>query len=121
MARFVLGGTVLPMPSTLNIKPEKIWSKNAGRTSDGTFVGDVVAVKQTLHLEWRTMSKSDGATLYSKSVNGDFMSCTYVDPASGSDAEKTITVYAAGPTYNVYSYVDGYPRYTGVALDLVEQ
>lgn len=119
-ARFVLGGTALPVPSVLNIKPEKIWSKNAGRNSNGTFVGDVVATKITIHAEWRTMSKADGATLYGISA-GDFMSCTYVDPASGSDAENTITVYAAGPSYNVYSYVDGYPRYTGVAIDLVEQ
>lgn len=121
MARFVLGGTELPVPSVLNIKPEKIWSKNAGRNSKGDFVGDVVTVKQTIHAEWRTMTKEQGATLYSKSVNSDFMSCTYVDPASSSDAEKTITVYAAGPSYNVYSYVNGYPRYTGVAIDLVEQ
>lgn len=120
MARFVLGGTELPVPSVLNIKPEKIWSKNAGRNSEGEFVGDVVAVKHTIHAEWRTMSQKDGAALYSK-ANGDFMECTYVDPGSSSEGEKTITVYAAGPTYNVYSYVDGYPRYTGVALDLVEK
>lgn len=120
MARFVLGGTVMPMPSVLTIKPEKIWSKNAGRTSTGKFVGDVIAIKHTLHAEWKTLSQSQGSTLYNL-CDGDFVTVTYVDPKSSSGAEKTITCYVDGPSYNVYSYVDGYPRYTGVAIDLVEQ
>lgn len=120
MARFVLGGTVLPMPSAIKITPEKIWSKNAGRSASGLFVGDVVAIKHTIHAEWKTLTQAQGATLYNL-TKGDFMSCTFVDPASSSGAEKTITVYASGPAYDVYSYVDGYPRYTGIAVDLVEQ
>lgn len=120
MARFVIDGTVLPMPSVLQIKPEKVWSKNAGRTSSGKFVGDVIATKHTLHVEWRTLTQAQGAQLYDLS-HKDFVSVTYVDPSSSTGAEKTITCYVDGPSYSVYSYVNGLPRYTGTAIDLVQQ
>lgn len=120
MARFVLGGTVLPVPSVLQIKQEKIWSKNAGRTSTGKFVGDIIAIKRTIHVEWKTLTQSQGATLYNI-CKGDFMDAKFVDPASSTGEETTVRVYADGPSYSVYSYVDGYPRYTGTAIDLVEQ
>ena len=109
----------MPEPKSLTVSPEKIWSSNTGRGDNGKMVGDVVAIKTTLKIEWAVLS-SEQISKIDKYLSTPFFKCTFLNPRKGN-AETTITVYAGTPAYPVYSYVKGYPEYVGIAVDLIEQ
>ena len=114
-----LDGVVMPTPSKMTITKEKIWSKNAGRGSTGTFIGDIVAIKYKIQIEWKTLSQA-GAAQLDKVVSKASFDVKFVDPADSSGGYTTKTMYAGTPTYPVYSYVNGLTRHTGAGVDLIE-
>lgn len=101
----------------LEIKIEKVWSKNTGRAANGDMIGDVVAVKYTLHCEWPPLSKADAAEI-NTAVSPAFFSVTFTD-IGGTRITKTF--YAGTPIYPVYSYVNGVKTYQGVTVDLIQK
>lgn len=114
-----IDGITLPEPATLSVTPEKIWSKNTGRGDNGLMVGDIVAIKIILKISWGILSASDIMKIDSL-ISQPFFSCTFLNPRKGN-AEDTHTFYADAPTYPVYSYVNGYPEYKGIGVELIEQ
>lgn len=112
-------GISMPEPSAITVTPEKIWSKNTGRGDNGKMTGDVVAIKTTLKIEWPKLSAEQIQTIDAY-LSKAFFNCTFLNPRKGNE-ETTLTFYAGTPTYPVYSYVKGYPEYTGIAVDLIEQ
>ena len=46
------GNTDLPGPVKMSVSDEIIWSSDTGRTLDGTMMGDVVAEKKNLKIDW---------------------------------------------------------------------
>lgn len=112
-------GEIMPEPKSLEVSREKIWSSNTGRVDSGKMTGDVVAIKTTLKITWAVLSSAQTQKI-DKHLSKAFFSCTYLDPSAGN-TEKTKTFYSGAPTYPVYSYVNGYPDYVGVGVDLIEQ
>lgn len=41
-----------PKPGGMKISPEKVWSKNTGRTAAVTMVGTILDIKTTVALSW---------------------------------------------------------------------
>lgn len=112
-------GISMPEPKSISVSPEKIWSKNTGRGDNGKMTGDVVAIKLTLKIEWAILTAKEIEKI-DDYLSKPFFECTFLNPRKGN-AETTLTFYAGTPTYPVYSYVKGFPEYTGVAVDLIQQ
>lgn len=107
--------------SEISITKEKIWSSNTRRTTSAELVGDIVGIKTKLVVKFPPMNDADAMRLESVVTNENkpFFSLQFIDPKTGQQATKT--VYAGTPTYPLYSYADGLPRYVGVAVDLIEK
>lgn len=118
MAVLEIGGRAMPKVKGLTIGREPIWSKNAGRVADGTMKGDIVAQKYKLQVTFAPMSDEQAALLDAALIPA-FFNVKFRNPTTGQYVTKKM--YAGSPTYPVYSYVDGFPRYVGVGVDLVEQ
>lgn len=120
MASLVINGVTMPEPKQggLSISKEKIWSKNTGRGADGTMNGDVVARKFTLKIEWPILSDEQAAVV-DQAIDPAFINVKFRNPNDGKITEKTM--YAGTPTYPVYSYADGLPRYVGIGVTLIER
>lgn len=116
-----INGVAMPTPSKLTTSKEPVWSSNTGRTSTGLMVGDIICYKFKLQIEWPIMSQQESATLDAAVTSNAFFSVKFVDPTESTGEFTTKTMYANAPSYPVYSYVDGYPRYTGVGINLIEQ
>lgn len=118
-ASLIIGGKNMPEPKQggLTIKKEKIWSKNTGRGSDGTMVGDIKAVKYTLAVEWPPLSEAE-ADIVDKAIAPAFFKVNFKDV---DGKRKEITMYAGTPQYPVYSYVQGLPRYVGTGIELIQK
>ncbi len=113
-----IGGKVMPPVQKLTISREPIWSKNAGRGADGKMIGDIIAQKMKLQIVFNPLSDAQAASLDAAIIPA-FFSVKFRNPSSGG--LETKTMYAGSPTYPVYSYVEGLPRYVGVGVDLIEQ
>lgn len=120
MASLLIGGVEMPEPKQggITISKEKIWSKNAGRGSDGTMNGDVVARKWTVKIEWPPLSEAQIKKI-DDAIDPAFIKVKFKHPGTGKLIEKTM--YAGTPSYPVYSYADGLPRYVGVGVTLIER
>jgi hypothetical protein len=108
-------------PAEITITKEPVWSSNTGRSATGLMQGDIVCYKFKIQVKWKTMSQAETAVLNTGITNKPFFDVKFIDPTDSSGSLVTKTFYAGTPTYPVYSYVDGFPRYTGVAVDLIEQ
>lgn len=118
MAELYIGGTAMPPVQEMSIDREPIWSKNTGRTADGTMNGDIVGYKAKLKIKFAPMSDAQAATLAS-ATRPAFFSVRYIDPESG--ATRTKMMYAGAITYPVYSYANRLPRYVGASVNLIER
>lgn len=116
----IIDGVTMPEPKHegLTLSREKIWSKNTGRGSDGTMNGDVVARKWSLKVEWPPLTESE-LKILNNAINPAFVSVKFIEPGSGKLVEKEM--YAGTPSYPVYSYASGLPRYVGVGVTLIER
>lgn len=59
MAYLIAGGVTMPCPESITVGHEIIWSANSGRSSSGKMIGDVVAEKRTLSIEWGILTDSE--------------------------------------------------------------
>ncbi len=113
-----IDGVVMPPVKSLTISPEKIWSKNTGRVANGDMKGDLIAIKLKAQVVFVPLSDEQNASL-DAAISSAFFSAKFKNPRTGK--METHTMYAGTPTYPVYSYAEGVPRYVGVGVDLVEQ
>lgn len=115
-----IDGVLMPEPKQngITFTKEKIWSKNTGRTTDGTMVGDIIAIKTKMKISWNVLS-GEQVALLDEAVSPAFISVYFKDPRINTYTEKMF--YAGTPSYPVYSYADGLPEYVGTTVDLIEQ
>ncbi len=52
----VANGVGLPAPTKITVNDEIIWSSATGRAADGTMLGDVVAEKKNISIEWQMLT-----------------------------------------------------------------
>lgn len=52
----VANGVELPAPTKITVNDEIIWSSSTGRAADGTMLGDVVAEKKNISIEWQYLT-----------------------------------------------------------------
>lgn len=123
MAVLWIDGKEMPTPALngITVTKEPVWSSNAGRSSTGKFIGDIVCYKYKIQIKWPILKQKQTALIDSAITSSAFFKVKFIDPTSSTVEFVTKTVYAGTPTYPVYSYADGMPRYVGVAVDLIEQ
>lgn len=114
-----IGGIAMPAPKAegVTIDREKIWSSNTDRTASGKMVGDLVAIKYKLKIQWPPLTMAQ-AKLIDDAVSAPFFTVRFTDQ---SGTAQTITCYAGTPSYTQYSWAEGIQYVTGVTVDLVEQ
>ena len=113
-----IGGVEMPPVKELTVTREPIWSKNTGRSANGTMVGDIVAYKTKLQITFVPLSDSQAAVL-AAATRPAFFDVRYHDPEDNE--KKTVKMYAGSLPFKVYSYVEGFPRYVGTAISLIEK
>ena len=58
----------LPAPVSIKVDDEIIWSSSTGRALDGTMLGDVVAEKKTLSINWGILKEDEMALIKNKLI-----------------------------------------------------
>ena len=119
---FKINGTTVAEPKKegVTITDEPIWASNTGRGSDGTMIGDIVAWKTTVQVEWPVLSFSQSQTIVNALKNaGAFFSIQYNDFSASSTVTKT--VYCSNVPRTLYSLAQAARYHTGVTVTFIEQ
>lgn len=121
MGYLKLNNILMPPPKVEGVTFgfEKIWSKNTGRASSTKMVGDIKGIKKTISIEFPPLGGSEIEKLQSV-LNNKNLPFFPIELYDGEELFEA-TVYAATPSYKLYSTVDGLRIYTGYKIDLVEQ
>lgn len=115
------GVDISPYIQTMSITHEPVWSTNAGRTLDATFVGDIKARKWKINLTTRPLNQKESGEIMELLESGSFFNVTFIPTNNKSESTITIPMYSNGPSHTVYSYNQQFRRYQSLAFDIIEQ
>lgn len=112
-----------PAKEGINETDQLIWSSNAGRTANGTFVGDIIATKKTLSITWNQMTYDQLALIRSNisRIGHPFITVKYWTAGGSAEGQqKTFTGYTDGASSTIVTYTpDG--KIAGVTLNVIEK
>lgn len=120
--KLVIDGVQVPHATKegYSITPNKVWSKNAGRSGNGTMLGDIVAIKYTVRQKIDRMTQAE-LTPITNAIDSTraFHTATYMNSRG---EYVTGTFYSADVTYTVEKYdKKGNPIYKDIQIELIEQ
>lgn len=115
-------GTKLPVPPKdgVSMSREPIWSSNAGRTADCTFVGDVRAWKWNISISWGKLKLSEVRVIRSVFTTNSkpYFNITFTDDAG--IRHSNVKCYSTSPKSTVQFYHDTDGSVSGASVDIVE-
>ena len=121
--RIKASGTTLPSPVVLRTSDELIWSANTGRSTDtGNMIGDIVARKQTIEVEWGVITKSERDTIRS-AVNGSAFFNVKLELVNGSSTTELadFTCYRSELAADILGVFGGTMYYKGAKVSLIQK
>lgn len=101
-----------------SVTPNRIWSSNTGRSATGKMLGDVVATKYTVTMQWNSMSESNVKNLSKAVRSKPFFHVTFIDERG---SVKTENFYSADLTYTLKRVENGKAIYNSVSVELIQQ
>lgn len=111
------GEIILPAPVSITINDELIWTSDTGRTMDGTMVGEVVAEKKNISIQWGVLSEAE-IILIKKGITKGFFPITFRDDG----IDMTITAYRGTLSKEQIGRLsDGIFWYRKATVDLIER
>lgn len=111
------GNIILPSPVKMTVDDEIIWSSDTGRTLDGTMMGDVVAEKKNLGIEWEWLTEQEAALIKNNLIAG-FFPITFRDYG----VDVTIDSYRGTISKDVGGYIgDGNFYYKSVSASVIQK
>lgn len=117
MAILKAGEVELPCPISIMVNDELVWSANTGRTTSGEMVGDVIAEKKNIEIEWGILSEIDVGIIKNNLKSG-FFPITFRDDG----VEMTISAYRGTLAKEQMGYIgDGVYYYRRVTASIVEK
>lgn len=111
------GSTTLPPPVKIESSEEVIWSSSTGRSAaSGKMIGDVIAQKKTVDIEWGILEESDVKKIQ-QALTAGFFNFSLYDCGS-----ITIKVYRGTIKKEHLGYIgDGKYYYKSVTVSVIEQ
>ncbi|MBQ7756698.1 MAG: hypothetical protein IJ031_07780 [Oscillospiraceae bacterium] len=120
---FWINNVKMPTPDKegIRITKNKLWSSKAGRTASGKYVGDIIAIKLSISINYSRRLSASEIKLIDEAVHSDaFMSVKVLKPGTSTEY-ITKTCYVADVEYGLYQVKNGVADYEGVSLNFVEQ
>lgn len=118
MAVYMKAGNVeLPAPIKMSVSDEIIWSANTGRsTNSGKMIGDVIAEKKTLDVEWGVLTAAELKKISSNLKSG-FLPVSFYEEGTFI----TITSYRGTLKKDYLGYFGDVHYYKNITVSIIQQ
>lgn len=111
------GSVVLPAPVQISVDDEIIWTSDTGRTLSAWMVGDVIAEKKNVKIDWGILEEKEAAVIRKYLTTG-FYPVTFRDDG----VDITIQVYRGTMSkVQLGDIGDGGFWYKSVSVSLIER
>ena len=111
------GDVVLASPVQISVSDEIIWSSNTGRsTNSGKMIGDVVAEKKTIDIEWGILTASEMKAI-SNNLKSGFHPVRFYD----NGEMLTITSYRGTLKKEYLGMIGGTHYYKSASVSIIQQ
>ena len=104
-------------PKKLTIDRNKLWSSNAGRLDSGYFVGDLIAIKTKLNVQWPPLTQQEASQLLTL-LDRQYVSITY---KSETGINVTKDFYFGDVSTGIYSWANGQQLVSGISCNAIER
>ena len=104
-------------PKKLTIERNKLWSSNAGRLDSGYFVGDLIAIKTKLNVQWPPLTQQEASQLLTL-LDRQYVSITY---KSETGINVTKDFYFGDVSTGIYSWANGQQLVSGISCNAIER
>lgn len=111
------GGVALPAPVKISTSDEIIWSSSTGRVASGIMVGDIVALKKTINVDWGILQEADIKLIKTNLIAGFF-------PVTFRDDGIVITIPSYRGTLtkeHIGRLTDGIYWYRSANVSIIQQ
>lgn len=114
-----INGVVMPTPDEgVTLGKEPIWSSNAGRTSSGYYVGDIVAEKRTVSFNFSFLTDEQIRRIENQLTT--FYQIDFVNPLN--PAERIVMdCYRPPRSYPLKRVSNGKSHFDTFTLDCIER
>lgn len=109
-----------PKPGGITRKPEKVWSKNTGRTATAKMQGTILATKTTLSIDWPplTLCEQEQIEQIISDESKPFHTINLVKPdGTGMKME----CYFGTPSFTEWDWIGGEWRCKSAKVDAIER
>lgn len=117
-----IDGVIVRTPKVCGTKrqPNKIWSKNTGRTASQKMVGTILAIKDTYSIEWPPLTQEEQEIIESLVSNKSkpFVVVKIRRP-NGDIWQKE--VYFGAPSFTEWDWINGQWMSTDNKVDAIER
>lgn len=111
------GEVALPAPVSISVGNELLWSSNTGRSATGKMLGDVIATKETLSIEWGILTSAELNIIKTSLKAGFFALKVDIDGNS-----VTLNRYRGTLTYKAMGQLeDGIYYFSSASVDIIQQ
>ena len=117
-----IGGVQVRAPKIGGItrKPEKVWSKNTGRTATARMQGTILAVKKTLSFSWPPLTQEEQELIESL-VSNPGVSFTTVEITRPNGSTETLECYFGTPSFEEWHQIGGQWMCKNGKVDAIER
>lgn len=109
-----------PKIGGINRKPEKVWSKNTGRTATAQMQGTILAVKKTLSITWPPLTQEEQELIESLVSNPE-ASFTTIEVTRPNGTVESFECYFGTPSFEEWKLIGGVWRSTNNKVDAIER
>lgn len=107
----------LPAPDTITLNNEIIWSSNTGRSATGKMIGDVIAEKNTLTVNWGGLRRENEYKKIKYALTAGFFPIKAEidsEPLIFNVYRGTLSAMPRGKIGNIYYY-------SSISVEIIEQ
>lgn len=117
-----IDGVIVKSPKVCGTKrkPNKIWSKNTGRTASQKMMGTILAIKQEYTIEWPPLTQCEQELIESL-VSNESKPFVTMQLRRPNGTVWTREVYFGTPSFTEWDWIDGQWKSTNNTVDAIER
>lgn len=109
-----------PAVGGITRKPEKIWSKNTGRSASQQMQGTIKAIKYTYTFKWPPLSQYEKEVI--EGIVSDKDKPFHIIRIRNPDGSvEKVECYFGTPTFTEWVWLDGQWKASGATVDAIER
>lgn len=109
-----------PLVGGMTRKPEKVWSKNTGRTATSRMQGTILSIKRNISITWPPLTQAE-QELIEAQISNVSLPFTTLEIKKPDGSWESIECYFGTPSFDQWDLIGGQWMCTDGKVDAIER